>query len=95
MSYALTIHEEENVWGVYCSQCRKWLGTMSSEALGEAISFAVGKGGVMCPECRKNCCKQCFLHQPKALHSSGICWFCRDANPDRKVMTFEDGVLSS
>ena len=89
MTYALAIHEFEGIWRVYCNICRKDLGTMSISTLKSALAFAVNKGGVMCPECRTECCHRCNVHQQRGLHSSGFCWFCREENDAGMVLVFE------
>lgn len=76
MSYAIAKNEAEAMWRVYCNVCRKDIGTMTAEVLKQAMTFAIDKGGVMCPECRAERCKGCGLKPRYRLSSEGLCVFC-------------------
>lgn len=76
MSYAIARNELEAVWRVYCNVCRKDIGTMTVEVLKQALAFAVERGGVMCPECRKGRCRQCGHFPHFGLPETGLCVFC-------------------
>lgn len=48
-------------WNVFCADCKKSIGTMTGETFSRAITFALTRGGVKCPKCRKNSCPSCSL----------------------------------
>lgn len=48
-------------WEVYCNECSKEIGKMSSDILVSAIMNTAGRGGVKCPSCRDKTCDYCGL----------------------------------
>ena len=46
---------------VYCNHCSISIGTMSLEEARRAIFGTLGRGGILCPECRKHTCDSCGI----------------------------------
>lgn len=76
MGIAIAVRLTEMTWQVYCHDCRADLGTMSSEGLQRALVATAKRGGVMCPECRRHSCKNCYIVPRKKLSENGLCIFC-------------------
>lgn len=94
MSYAICTQLRRDVWEVFCSSCRKSIGTMRSDTLTKAINFTQWLGGVKCPECRVKSCKTCGLEQ-RGLDEDRCCFFCQWETTDEHWKKWGLGHLSS
>lgn len=56
-THCIRVHT--GAWLVRCLDCQKELGTFNYGGLKRAMDFGLKRGGVKCPECRKNCCPRC------------------------------------
>jgi hypothetical protein len=52
-------YEEGGRWHVDCIQCYDFIGIMTGHQVAQAIRLTLGRGGVLCPECRKRTCDFC------------------------------------
>lgn len=48
-------------WEAFCTDCRESIGTMNGRTFNRAILFALTRGGMKCPKCRKNSCRICGI----------------------------------
>ena len=56
---------EDGSFQMFCSDCDLSIeGTISLGLLREAIMHNAHRGGIKCPNCRKNCCAVCGLAGP-------------------------------
>lgn len=60
-------------WEVFCTDCKKSVETMTGSTFNRAIIFALTRGGLKCPECRKNSCGRCHTYHGK----STLCKLCK------------------
>ena len=62
MSYqsgVLAYRINEVAWEVFCNRCGKTLGTMTGSGVQDAVLSTLGRGGVLCPDCRSMTCDIC------------------------------------
>lgn len=59
-------------WEVFCTNCKMSIGTMSGKTFNLAMMFALTRGGVKCPKCRKNSCPGCGLQTAEGA----LCTLC-------------------
>ncbi len=52
---------ETGNWETFCTDCRESIGTMTGQTFNRAIIFALQRGGMKCPRCRKNSCRMCGI----------------------------------
>jgi len=76
MSLAIAVRTATNKWEVFCHDCRKTIGTMNSETLQRALAWSVGRGGVLCVECRAASCRRCHIVPRLTIPENGVCVFC-------------------
>jgi len=79
MSFARSEHVGEGIWMVWCVECGTEIGTMDGDTLAQAMYWAIGKGGVKCPACRKFSCVNCGAQLSTSdlmAVQNGLCWFC-------------------
>ena len=87
MSFALTHRLDEKRFEVFCIDCRSSIGTMDGETLRRAIIHPGSRGGVKCPDCRKNSCKRCGrLVRDDERGKVELCWWCRQEGESVKVV---------
>lgn len=70
---------------VYCNRCKGSIGIMDFRTIREAIFNTLGRGGVLCPDCRCVTCDGCGLEpEPSILavvwSSKGQLRFCQACN---------------
>jgi hypothetical protein len=51
--------EATGAYEVFCVDCRKSIGTMTPGGVQRAILVNRARGGIKCPDCRKNSCARC------------------------------------
>lgn len=47
---------------VQCNLCLKDIGTMTADGIKRAIFRCLGRGGILCPECRQHTCDVCTVY---------------------------------
>jgi len=76
MTYAIVTRESEARWRLFCNRCRKDLETINSEVLRHALLATVQRGGIMCPDCRRERCSRCGMKPERGYNDQGLCAFC-------------------
>ena len=55
------IHVCGTSYQVFCNRCSTRIGQLSYKAIREAVFLTIGRGGVLCPDCRKKTCDSCAV----------------------------------
>lgn len=55
-------HVYRSIYKVFCNNCEVSIGTMDFRAVVEAVFDTLGRGGVLCPPCRKSTCDICGVY---------------------------------
>lgn len=77
MSWCLCIRFSEEVYELYCVDCRASLGTFTGEGMLKAMRHPASVGGVKCPECRQKTCTNCGqVQEGENTLIKGLCWWC-------------------
>lgn len=72
-------------WDVFCLRCHTSVGTFTSRGLWRAIHNTSHRGGILCPDCRANSCRDCGVEldtEDKAFSElwpdiyKPYCWCC-------------------
>ncbi len=90
MKFSMGVLAENRVGEVYevwCNNCRDSVGTMTCVQVRDAIWATIGRGGILCPSCRKKTCDSCgryFADKHAVGQIKGptgrvrVCATCRD-----------------
>jgi len=57
----ITSKRPGGLYVVFCNRCDFDLGTMGLSTVRNAIFACIGRGGVLCPDCRKDTCDVCGI----------------------------------
>jgi hypothetical protein len=77
MSFATDRRLSRSEWYVWCHRCGKEIGTMRTNVLSLAMVRTAGRGGVLCPECRKKSCKICGEEiREDGNEEKKLCFWC-------------------
>lgn len=50
---------------VFCNRCGVSIGVLAYRTIRDAVWATLGRGGVLCKDCRKTTCDVCGLEQPE------------------------------
>lgn len=84
--------EPEGYYVVYCAACQNTIGKLSAQQVTEAIIATLGRGGVLCPQCRSVTCDLCGtlgmvqkVQFPRKEELVSVCLDCAKALLDTEV----------
>lgn len=90
------------VWDVFCNRCIDWIGEFTGDMVQRAIMSTLGRGGVLCPNCRAFTCDTCGMatEMPETVENtlrggmSTLCAKCYTQFYELGMITKERGSLA-